>query len=228
LLTIGFAGFRPPCGQRSVRTGVKTERPQRSEDGLRLDAGPARCMLSGGCRKISGGFCGCGAFSKPSWRTDPASHDSSPRLVFGALLDRAALVSDQPNLFPPALCIYKKQTLVATARANLGPTRDYQPTGAPKGPKRKSPEPNAGSELFRCPVGHVESAARHHRRRAGRTQQVRGRPRLRCVPPMGTAAVQTLPDKTWSSPPRCPVAKRTHEARVRPGPDSRRLGYERW
>ena len=38
-------------------------------------------MLSGGCRKISGGFCGCGAFSKPSWRTDPASHDSSPRLV---------------------------------------------------------------------------------------------------------------------------------------------------
>jgi len=28
--------------------------------------------------------------------------------------------------------------------------------------------------------------------------------------------------------PRCPVAKRTHEARVRPGPDSRRLGYERW
>jgi hypothetical protein len=55
------------------------------------------------------------------------------------LLDRAALVSDQPNLFPPALCIYKKQTLVATARANLGPTRDYQPTGAPKGPKRKVP-----------------------------------------------------------------------------------------
>src|SRR6476620_8623514 len=38
-------------------------------------------MLSGGCRKISGGFCGCGAFSKPSWRSDPASHDSSPRLV---------------------------------------------------------------------------------------------------------------------------------------------------
>ena len=31
--------------------------------------------------EISGGFCGCGAFSKPSWRTDPASHDSSPRLV---------------------------------------------------------------------------------------------------------------------------------------------------
>ena len=32
----------------------------------------------------------------------------------------------------------------------LDPTRDYQPTGAPKGPKRKSSEPNAGSELFRC------------------------------------------------------------------------------
>jgi Alcohol dehydrogenase GroES-like domain len=27
-----FAGFGPPCGQRRVRTGVKTERPQRSED----------------------------------------------------------------------------------------------------------------------------------------------------------------------------------------------------
>ena len=32
LSTSGFAGFRPPCGQRRVRTGVKTERPQRSED----------------------------------------------------------------------------------------------------------------------------------------------------------------------------------------------------
>ena len=32
LATSGFAGFRPPCGQRRVRTGVKTERPQRSED----------------------------------------------------------------------------------------------------------------------------------------------------------------------------------------------------
>jgi hypothetical protein len=27
-----FAGFRPPGRQRRVRTGVKTERPQRSED----------------------------------------------------------------------------------------------------------------------------------------------------------------------------------------------------
>jgi hypothetical protein len=33
----------------------------------------------------------------------------------------------------------------------LDPTRDYQPTGAPKGPERKNSEPNAGSELFRCP-----------------------------------------------------------------------------
>ncbi len=33
----------------------------------------------------------------------------------------------------------------------LNPTTDYQPTGAPKGPKqRKRPEPNAGSDLFRC------------------------------------------------------------------------------
>ncbi len=31
------------------------------------------------------------------------------------------------------------------------PTKDYQPTGAPKGLTRKSSEPNAGSELFRCP-----------------------------------------------------------------------------
>ncbi len=32
----------------------------------------------------------------------------------------------------------------------LNPSEHYQPTGAPKGPKRKSSEPNAGSELFRC------------------------------------------------------------------------------
>jgi hypothetical protein len=32
LATIGFAGFRPPGRQRRVGTGVKTERPQRSED----------------------------------------------------------------------------------------------------------------------------------------------------------------------------------------------------
>jgi len=28
----GFAGFGPPCRQHRVRTGVKTQRPQRSED----------------------------------------------------------------------------------------------------------------------------------------------------------------------------------------------------
>ena len=28
----GFAGFRPPGRQHWVRAGVKTERPQRSED----------------------------------------------------------------------------------------------------------------------------------------------------------------------------------------------------
>jgi hypothetical protein len=32
LLSSGFAGFRPPCRQHWVRAGVKTERPQRSED----------------------------------------------------------------------------------------------------------------------------------------------------------------------------------------------------
>ncbi len=32
----------------------------------------------------------------------------------------------------------------------LDPTRNYQPTGAPKGPTRKNPEPNVGSGLFRC------------------------------------------------------------------------------
>ncbi|MGO9071247.1 integrase core domain-containing protein [Mycobacterium sp.] len=32
----------------------------------------------------------------------------------------------------------------------LDPTRDYQPTGAPKGPTRENPEPNVGSGLFRC------------------------------------------------------------------------------
>ncbi|HUO38372.1 MAG TPA: trehalase-like domain-containing protein, partial [Mycobacterium sp.] len=32
LSTSGFAGFRPPCRQHRVRTGVKTQRPQRSED----------------------------------------------------------------------------------------------------------------------------------------------------------------------------------------------------
>jgi hypothetical protein len=32
----------------------------------------------------------------------------------------------------------------------IDPTKDYQPTGAPKGPKRKRPAPNAGSDLFRC------------------------------------------------------------------------------
>src|SRR6478735_5692143 len=45
LLSSGFAGFRAPCRQHWVRAGVKTERPQRSEDDG-LDAGPARCMLS--------------------------------------------------------------------------------------------------------------------------------------------------------------------------------------
>src|SRR6478672_7452781 len=32
LLSSGFAGFRAPCRQHWVRAGVKTERPQRSED----------------------------------------------------------------------------------------------------------------------------------------------------------------------------------------------------
>jgi hypothetical protein len=32
----------------------------------------------------------------------------------------------------------------------LDPTRDYQPTGAPKAPHGESPEPNEGSGLFRC------------------------------------------------------------------------------
>ena len=32
----------------------------------------------------------------------------------------------------------------------LDPTRDYQPTGAPQAENGESPEPNAGSELFRC------------------------------------------------------------------------------
>jgi hypothetical protein len=33
----------------------------------------------------------------------------------------------------------------------LDPTRDYQPTGASKGPKRNGSEPKAGSEPLRCP-----------------------------------------------------------------------------
>jgi hypothetical protein len=32
LATWDCAGFRPPCGRHRVRAGVKTERPQRSED----------------------------------------------------------------------------------------------------------------------------------------------------------------------------------------------------
>jgi hypothetical protein len=32
----------------------------------------------------------------------------------------------------------------------LDPTRNYQPTGAPKGPKRKNRGPNVGPRLFRC------------------------------------------------------------------------------
>lgn len=30
------------------------------------------------------------------------------------------------------------------------PTRDYQPTGAPKGPERKNRGPKVGPRLFRC------------------------------------------------------------------------------
>ena len=32
----------------------------------------------------------------------------------------------------------------------LDPTRDFQPTGAPKGPKRKNRGPKVGPRLFRC------------------------------------------------------------------------------
>ena len=34
----------------------------------------------------------------------------------------------------------------------LDPTRDYQPTGAPKGPTRKNRGPKEGPRLFRCPA----------------------------------------------------------------------------
>ena len=151
LLTIGFAGFRPPCGQRSVRTGVKTERPQRSEDGLRLDAGPARCMLSGGCRKISGGFCGYGAFSKPSWRTDPASHDSSPRLVSERCLTARRLSRINLTCFHLHYASTRSKHWSLLRELTSGQLGTTNPPEHPKAPNGKSPEPNAGSELFRCP-----------------------------------------------------------------------------
>jgi hypothetical protein len=46
LLSSGLLVFRSPGRQHWVRAGVKTERPQRSED-ERLDAGLARWALSG-------------------------------------------------------------------------------------------------------------------------------------------------------------------------------------
>ena len=129
-----------PGTRRSARSVARTNG---------LDAGPARCMLSGGCRKIRGGFCGCGAFSKPSLRTDPASHDSSPRLVSERCLTARRLSRINLTCFHLHYASTRsKHWLRELTSGQLGTTN---PPEHPKAPNGKSPEPNAGSELFRCP-----------------------------------------------------------------------------
>src|SRR5215471_4510250 len=95
----------------------------------------------------------------PHQATPATSYTARPKATPGERLDTHDRVRtdriDQAGVITLRLAgrlhhIGVGRTYTGTRVLILVPTRDYQPTGAPKAPNGKSPEPNAGSELFRC------------------------------------------------------------------------------